>query len=194
MKLNFSLHLNSSEDKSVLTAFAVENSLLWDTSISFDQPSDEAFEVLLTDSAEEACCFLQNKRKLSEVIFFGDPSTVEAFFDGLLDVWPLHEKAELRRARFQKLLKHFQSEFDAWHYKNLLTTTIDSVPDLIWFKDKIGAHMMVNQEFCNTVHKTKEDIRGRGHETAQDLQDPLVRYVRQYRRHGRRRKRRDGLR
>lgn len=100
MKLNFSLHLNSSEDKSVLTAFAVENSLLWDTSISFDQPSDEAFEVLLTDSAEEACCFLQNKRKLSEVIFFGDLSTVEAFFDGLLDVWPLHEKAELRRARF----------------------------------------------------------------------------------------------
>ena len=171
MKLNFSLHLNSAEDKSVLGSFAVEKPLLWDTSISFDQASEDAFEVLMTDSAEEACCFLQNKRKLSEAIFFGESSAVETFFDGLLNVWPLHEKAEMRRARFQKLLKHFQSEFDAWHYKNLLKSTIDSVPDLVWFKDKIGAHMMVNQEFCNTVHKTKEDIRGRGHYYIWDISE-----------------------
>ena len=82
MKLNFSLHLNSAEDKSVLGSFAVEKPLLWDTSISFDQASEDAFEVLMTDSAEEACCFLQNKRKLSEAIFFGESSAVETFFDG----------------------------------------------------------------------------------------------------------------
>jgi diguanylate cyclase (GGDEF)-like protein/PAS domain S-box-containing protein len=64
-----------------------------------------------------------------------------------------------------------QTRFDAWHYKNLLTTTIDSVPELIWFKDSIGAHMMVNQEFCKIVHKTKEDIRGRGHYYIWDISE-----------------------
>ena len=39
-----------------------------------------------------------------------------------------------------------------------LDTVIDSIPDLVWFKDLSGAHLKVNNSFCKTVQKNKEDI------------------------------------
>lgn len=145
--------------------------MMWDTSISVDSPAADAFEVLVTDDASEVTKALQNSRPLSETIFIGDMAAVEKWYGMLLDVWPKVESPETRKLRVEKLLKNLQTRFDAWHYKNLLTTTIDSVPELIWFKDSIGAHMMVNQEFCKTVHKTKEDIRGRGHYYIWDISE-----------------------
>lgn len=171
MKLNFTLRFSSESDKSVFRSFAVKRSLLWETSITFDCRSENSYEVLISDSVEEISRFFQNKRPHSGGLFLGEASKVESLFGELIDVWPFSEPAEFRRMRFQKLLELFQVKFDAWHYKNLLTTMIDSVPDLIWFKDKIGAHMMVNREFCNTVHKTKEDIRGRGHYYIWDISE-----------------------
>lgn len=46
---------------------------------------------------------------------------------------------------------------------------IDSVPDLIWFKDVRGAHLKVNNAFCSAVGKTKNDVQGRGHYYIWDL-------------------------
>ena len=34
---------------------------------------------------------------------------------------------------------------------------------IIWYKDKEGAHMKVNDTFCRAVNKTMEQIEGRGH-------------------------------
>ena len=34
---------------------------------------------------------------------------------------------------------------------------------MVWYKDKTGAHMKVNDFFCRTVGKTMEQIEGRGH-------------------------------
>ena len=163
MKLNLSLRITSENDKNIFRTFVVEKKLMWDTSISVDSPAEDSFEVLLTDNANEAINAVQDKRPQSEVIYIGDMSEVQNIYTSLLDVWPRAESSSIRRIRIEKLLQNLQTRFDAYHYQNLLTTAIDSVPDLVWFKDKIGAHMMVNKEFCNTVHKTKEDIRGRGH-------------------------------
>lgn len=171
MKLNFSLQIASEDDKRIFRDYATVCPLLWDTSVSMDAPADDAFEVLLTDDASGVVKALQNRRPHSEVIFLGEMQEVEKLYAMLLDVWPKVESTEIRRQRFEKLLKNLQTRFDAWHYQNLLTTAIDSVPDLVWFKDKVGAHMMVNKEFCDTVHKTKENIRGRGHYYIWDISE-----------------------
>lgn len=171
MKLNLTLRIVSEDDRRIFMGFRTACPLMWDTSISVDSPADDAFEVLLTDCAADVVKFLQNKRPYSEVVYLGEMSEVKDMYAMLLDVWPREEPSEFRKQRIEKLLKNLQTQFDAWHYKNLLTTAIDSVPDLVWFKDKVGAHMMVNQEFCNTVHKTKEDIRGRGHYYIWDISE-----------------------
>lgn len=53
--------------------------------------------------------------------------------------------------------------------KSFLNTLIDSVPDLIWFKDLRGSHLKVNDAFCRAVGKTKEQCEGRGHYYIWDL-------------------------
>lgn len=47
--------------------------------------------------------------------------------------------------------------------RTYLDTAIDSTPELIWFKDARGAHLKVNDAFCTTVEKTKQQVEGRGH-------------------------------
>jgi PAS domain S-box-containing protein len=42
-------------------------------------------------------------------------------------------------------------------------TVIDSLPDMVWFKDNGGTHLIVNDEFCNVVKKTKEQVFKKGH-------------------------------
>lgn len=53
---------------------------------------------------------------------------------------------------------------------SFLNTLIDSVPDLIWFKDMIGSHLKVNEAFCRSVGKTKAQCEGRGHYYIWDLE------------------------
>jgi len=86
---------------------------------------------------------------------------------GLLDVaddiWcaPLNEQ---RLAfYFGRLLKSIKQRKDLWLSQNYLDTVIDSIPDLVWFKDARGAHLKVNQSFCCLVGKTKEQCHNRGH-------------------------------
>jgi diguanylate cyclase (GGDEF)-like protein len=53
--------------------------------------------------------------------------------------------------------------FDSRMLKICFDTAFDSIPDLVWFKDTLGAHLMVNDGFCGAVEKTKEQIYKRGH-------------------------------
>ena len=171
MKLNFTLHIDCEDDKRIFMEFAVEKKLMWDTSISVNNPADDSFDVLVTDNANDAKTALQNKREQSEIVFCGKIADVEEVYSSLLDVWPQNESSNIRKQRIEKLLQHLQNRFDSFHYQNLLMTAIDSVPDLVWFKDKVGAHMMVNKEFSKTVHKSKDDIRGRGHYYIWDISE-----------------------
>ncbi|MCR5177094.1 MAG: GGDEF domain-containing protein [Anaerovibrio sp.] len=67
------------------------------------------------------------------------------------------------RFYFQQLLKYLKQEKDLWLAETYLDNTIDPVPDLIWYKDAHGAHLKVNNAFCEVVGKTKAEIAGRGH-------------------------------
>ncbi len=64
---------------------------------------------------------------------------------------------------YRKLLEKLLLEKEYWLTKNYLDTTIDTIPDMIWYKDINGVHWKVNDSFCKAVDKTKEQITGRGH-------------------------------
>lgn len=79
------------------------------------------------------------------------------------DVWVKPLGAESVGVRFEKLLETLRQRKECRLAQTYLDTLIDSIPDLVWFKDIRGAHLKVNDSFCHMVGKTKEDIAGRGH-------------------------------
>ena len=83
-------------------------------------------------------------------------------------------QAELR-FRFQRLQQAWKQEKDFWQTSQYLDATINSVPNLVWYKDKNGIHEKVNDSFCSTVKKTKEQVQGQGHAYIWDVEydDPV---------------------
>ena len=69
-------------------------------------------------------------------------------------------RAAFELARLQRSAKR---DADLSLAQQYLDTAIDSIPELVWFKDARGAHLKVNDAFCETVGKTKDQVEGRGH-------------------------------
>lgn len=86
------------------------------------------------------------------------------------DVW--HDKMSREEIifRFQKMLKLISEENEHRINEYYLEAAINSVPDLVWFKDKDGAHTRVNNSFCKAVGKSHEQINGRGHYYIWDIE------------------------
>lgn len=70
---------------------------------------------------------------------------------------------ELLKAYFHRLARRMKQHADARKQEICFETLIDSVPDIAWFKDVYGAHLIVNASFCEMVRKTKEQIYKKGH-------------------------------
>lgn len=132
-----------------------------------DKIADRWNNIVFSDSVDKLSIYLGGEYDKLWVIYIGEPAKLNGFdidrFGIRFDVWPVYESDDMLRFRFRGLLGRVKKWYEARWYKNLLTTTIDSIPDLVWYKDARGAHMMVNDAFCQTVHKTKEDIFKRGH-------------------------------
>lgn len=64
---------------------------------------------------------------------------------------------------FGKLVREMKEHADAEKQAICFHTLIDSSKDLIWFKDVDGRHLIVNDEFCRFVNKSKEQIYKQGH-------------------------------
>ena len=98
-------------------------------------------------------------------VYVGESSNIESSkcTQHLYDIWPAEESEQIRRLRFDRLLHSIKGQFDGWLYENILTIMNDSVPDMIWFKDRNGLHWRVNNSFCDVVQKTKDDCRGKTH-------------------------------
>ncbi|MDE7276133.1 MAG: PAS domain-containing protein, partial [Lachnospiraceae bacterium] len=47
---------------------------------------------------------------------------------------------------------------------------INNIPNLIWYKDKDGVHEKVNDSFCETVNKTKQQVEGQRHAYIWDVE------------------------
>lgn len=135
-----------------------------------------------TQGAGTLRVLLDNRQKEAEIIALARKEDVdlllrEAAFltdenrPGIADVWTLPLSEEELMFRFRKWQHTYKESMDYRQNRNYLDTMINSVPHLIWFKDKEGAHMKVNDYFCKAVNKTMEQIEGRGHYYIWDI-DP----------------------
>ena len=126
-----------------------------------------------TDPAAAASLLSHAKRDSSELILLADKDQipqVEPFLDCIEDIWtfPLTStELHYRFARWQQALK---ARKDAWQTSQYLEATINSIPSLVWYKDKNGVHEKVNDSFCETVGKTKEQVQGRRHAYIWDVE------------------------
>lgn len=85
-------------------------------------------------------------------------------------VWIKPFTEDKLQASFAGILRHLKEREESILGQKYLDTLIDSLPDLIWFKDARGAHLKINDSFCRTVNKTKAQIEGRGHYYIWDLE------------------------
>ncbi|MCM1328269.1 MAG: response regulator [Ruminococcus sp.] len=125
------------------------------------------------DAAAFARELLSAKKENAEVIMLAEKERtgeLTEFAENIGDIWitPMSE-GELR-FRFAKWQKNFKAVMDARETSQFLETTINSIPSLIWYKDKNGIHEKVNDSFCKTVNKTKEQVQGRGHAYIWDVE------------------------
>lgn len=110
----------------------------------------------------------------AEIILCMDAGEVDKLspkvWESVVDVWKLPMSAAEAAARFCRWQQSYKLYKDLWLTQSYLDTTINSVPHLIWYKDKEGAHLKVNKSFCKAVNKTMEQIEGRGHYYIWDIE------------------------
>lgn len=126
------------------------------------------------DAVETMKTLLLHKKKESDLILLADKDQTkdltEQDLSEITDIWtlPLTEKETV--FRFLKWRQTYKMGKDFWLTQNYLDTTINSVPHLVWYKDKNGAHIKVNSSFCKAVNKTMDQVEGRGHYYIWDIE------------------------
>lgn len=87
----------------------------------------------------------------------------EKDYEGADDIWYTPFAPGELAFRLGKWQAGEKATADAWEVSQFLETTINSSPDLVWYKTKDGIHEKVNDSFCATVEKEKSVVEGRGH-------------------------------
>lgn len=89
--------------------------------------------------------------------------------NNLGDIWLQPLDSNFIQFQFQKLIHHLMLKRKYELSQNCLDVLINNVPDLIWFKNRDGIHMKVNNEFCYTVGKSRQQIEGYDHYQIWDI-------------------------
>ena len=87
------------------------------------------------------------------------------------DLWLLPMTEEEIRFRFLRWQQTYKMSKDYWQTSHYLEATINNIPNLIWYKDKDGVHEKVNDSFCSTVNKTKQQVEGQRHAYIWDVEE-----------------------
>ena len=123
--------------------------------------TDNADVLILTDKC--AAVETIDKKENVYIVYMGSYADIADFAHKADDVWPADEADDFTVMRFERLLSMMYEKHRAWTFNYLLDKTINSMPDLLWYKRTDGIHMLVNDVFAQTVHKEKEDIVGKDH-------------------------------
>ncbi|MCI9510970.1 MAG: response regulator [Oscillibacter sp.] len=125
------------------------------------------------DAPETAARLAAGKRVEASLILLTEREqfpALEECLEAAADLWVLPMSAAELSFRFRRLQAHIKGRADAWQTSHFLDAAINSTPNLIWYKDKNGIHEKVNDSFCETVGKTKEQVQGRGHAYIWDVE------------------------
>lgn len=135
------------------------------------KPSDEDIaraDILILDLREEGALTVRHGMKPGAVLIAcAGAEVIAALSDAELDAadswWEKPLDYRLCAARLRRVLENIKFRKDSWLTRNYLDTAIDSMPDMVWFKDYEGRHLKVNNAFCQTVGKDREDVTGKFH-------------------------------
>ena len=125
------------------------------------------------NAAETARTLVAYKKPDAELILLADKVPFAELTDILseiTDIWTLPMSEDELRFRFIHWQKLYKTRVDYWQTDHFLEATINSVPNLIWYKYKNGIHEKVNDSFCRIVGKTKAQVEGRGHAYIWDVE------------------------
>lgn len=131
-------------------------------------------DVLLADLPEGGSAALRAQMKKGAVLVLcAPPERIAALSDGDLNAadgwWETPQTERLCALRIDRMLDALKFREDCWLTHNYLDTAMDSVPDMIWFKDIKGIHLKVNEAFCHAVSKTKAEVTGKPHYDVWDI-------------------------
>lgn len=79
------------------------------------------------------------------------------------DIWEKPYSRRIIHTRFCRCMERLRLQKESAMNRIYFDTLIDSMPDMVWFKDTEGSHLKVNNAFCQTVGKTREDVTGKDH-------------------------------
>lgn len=142
---------------------------------SIDDRIKQSYVVIIDKSFDEneIVKAKESMRKNAVIIVVTDKNYAEVIYksNACVDyVWLRNQTDEELKFRFRNILKQVEKIRKGDVNELFLDTLIDSVPNLIWIKDKRGAHLNVNNYFCKVVGKEKKDIIGRGHYYIWDIE------------------------
>ncbi len=126
---------------------------------------DTARSLVAAKNPDADLILLAEKPQIMEMLDY--PSEMST---GIADIWTLPLSVSELGFHFLKWQQLLKNRIDSWQTGQFLDATINGTPDLIWFKSKDGIHEKVNDSFCRTVNKTKEQIQGRGHAYIWDVE------------------------
>ena len=148
----------------------LENTTVDETMVS----SADVILACLPEMADTAVSLLVSaKKQETQLIVLAEKKQVDALADILpeiYDIWTLPMTETELKFRFLRWQQTYKADKDSWETSQYLESTINSVPNLIWYKTKDGIHEKVNDSFCRTVNKTKSQVQGRGHAYIWDLE------------------------
>lgn len=124
----------------------------------------EALRILVSDRAGQAQVILLADKEQMQIL------TADPAFASVTDVWINPMSDEEVRFRFLRWQQTYKMSKDFWQTSHYLEATINNIPNLVWYKDKDGIHEKVNDSFCRTVNKTKQQVEGRGHAYIWDVE------------------------
>ena len=144
-------------------------------------PADDALaaaDLIVADgstanAADLAARLLAAKKPDADLILIAGHDQVGALrphLDGLYDLWIAPLDSDELSYRFSRWQKDRKQATDAWETSQYLESTINSIPSLVWYKSADGIHHKVNDAFCETVNKTKDQVQGRGHAYIWDVE------------------------
>lgn len=133
-----------------------------------DTDITEALGILTSDrSAETQMILLADSGQMRHLT--SDPAFAGS--TAIRDIWVGPMTDEEIRFRFSRWQQSCKMSKDYWQTSQYLEATINHIPNLIWYKDKNGIHEKVNDSFCRTVNKTKQQVEGRGHAYIWDVEE-----------------------
>ncbi len=161
LPLNLTVYIELADAKLINTlksaALPQDAVVEFSDSVGEGEFSHDRAHLVITDSRSRADELSGLDSRSVHIVMVGD----HPLDDRLDDVW--HADDSSIKQRFERLLGKLSLDYKAWFYENTLYTTIDTVPDMLWFKRLDGIHTMVNNAFTEVVHKTRDDIIGKDH-------------------------------